>query len=907
MEADRTPQVPEVPSRSWSPGLEPIPGYRLIGPLGRGGFGEVWKCEAPGGLAKAVKRVPSGGLAKQEREALELVKAIRHPFILTLERLEDCDDDLLVVMELADRSLQDVYTECRSRGLKGIPRRDLLALLLEAAEALDWMNFGHNLQHLDIKPHNLFVFSNHLKVADFGLVHCLKDGPRTSSSATPLFAAPEILGGGVSRHSDQYSLAVVYQQLLTGSLPYLAHAMRELRAKHKLGQPNLSALPADDRPIMARALARDPIHRFPSCLAFLQSLVCGPNAPQVLDSEAALGPLARLLGRSRLPAGSNDFPRPETPPNPMTSTQAGPPRPVAAGRSATPSAEVCGTVMLGPRTAAEANPRPMIGSPTCLSTSGFRFIDQIGISLQEEVWRVQEEGVDHRALWLGTDYGSDDALLTRLAAVVHPALPPTRVLRGPSDRILVITRCYERTLAERFEACRAAGQHGIPRPELLGYLRSVAATLDAAAQELHLPHLGLHPRNLLLDRGCVQVADFGVVPLVMLPAGRTAARFNPRYAAPEGLEGKFGVHSDQYSLALLYAELLTGVYPRSRTSNSGMHRRLSSTATPTLANRAAFKVDLDLIVASDREVLARALDLDPARRFESCSALVQALEGASNRVAREAMRGLPAVLQFSRPQDATPSPSPPPTPPRIEQLVAEVALDADFPGAAAVAVPERIQTGKRSWTLRFPLRLIPGATLLKIKGFCEEWAGRLVRQDPDDYLIQIELGPNSPGAESSPGQRRQLEVHLKVIAFSGAVGGLAEARVTFRMVPDLGRETIEVLDHLGPRLMDSLRSYLHACAERRSDERWHCPQPLHVYPIVGTKLGKALSAVSKNISRSGVSFLVRESLTAAQVYLHWYRSPRLAPFAILAQVARVQQIGGDDGFEVGATLALATT
>src|SRR5208337_4498143 len=102
------------------------------------------------------------------------VKTVRHPYILSLERYDVIDGQLIIVMELADRSLWDRFKECRAQGLPGIPRDELLSYMAEAAEALDLMNTQYQLQHLDIKPQNLFLVYQHVKVADFGLVKDLE-------------------------------------------------------------------------------------------------------------------------------------------------------------------------------------------------------------------------------------------------------------------------------------------------------------------------------------------------------------------------------------------------------------------------------------------------------------------------------------------------------------------------------------------------------------------------------------------------------------------------------------------------------------------------------------------------------------------------------------------------------------
>jgi hypothetical protein len=269
------------------PNAEPIPGYRLIEPLGSGGFGEAWKCQAPGGIFKAIKFVfgnlysadTEGARAEQELRALNRIKEVRHPFILQLDRIEDVRGELVIVMELADKSLHDAFEEARASGLVGIPRDTLLRYIRDAAEALDHMNEKHQLQHLDIKPRNLFLVSDRVKVADFGLVKTLERSGASGAmgAVTPLYSPPETLTGEISPHSDQYSLAIVYQELLTGHRPFNGKNARQLAHQHLHEPPDLRALPEGERPVVARALEKDPARRFPNCLAFVRALYAARN------------------------------------------------------------------------------------------------------------------------------------------------------------------------------------------------------------------------------------------------------------------------------------------------------------------------------------------------------------------------------------------------------------------------------------------------------------------------------------------------------------------------------------------------------------------------------------------------------------------------------------------------------
>jgi hypothetical protein len=297
---------------------EPIPGYTTTELIGRGGSGEVWRAVAPGGLAKAVKIVYGDIDAERTRvelKSLARIKDVRHPLLLSIERIEITGANLVIVTELADCSLKDYFAKKTRANAVGVPPEELLRYLSDAAEALDFLYAQYSLQHLDVKPENILLLAGRAKVGDFGLVKNLYE--RATSivgGLTPTYSPPEVFEGKPTRHSDQYSLAIVYMQMLSGALPFNGSNAAQLAAQHLRSAPDLSALPRRQRPVIARALSKDPAQRFENCVAMMEALKAGANdsaipAPAHTVNDPPVGRASDRLPRmARPPATPGETP-----------------------------------------------------------------------------------------------------------------------------------------------------------------------------------------------------------------------------------------------------------------------------------------------------------------------------------------------------------------------------------------------------------------------------------------------------------------------------------------------------------------------------------------------------------------------------------------------------------------------
>jgi serine/threonine protein kinase len=250
-------------------------GYLLFNLIGSGQFGEVFYAEAPGGHPAAVKRsfrTLDHESSQRDLAALELLRKLTHPFLLEMHASWVHEGRLYIAMQLADESLADRFAQCKGAGLPGIPRDELIDFFAEVAEALDYLH-GQHILHRDIKPGNLLRHKGHAKVADFGLARLLEaDHAGVTFCGTPMFIAPEVWESKGSFQSDQYSLVCTYVEMRLGRPPFPGKNLFELAQQHREEPPDLEGIPEPERTAVAKALAKRPEDRYPSCRAFLRAV-----------------------------------------------------------------------------------------------------------------------------------------------------------------------------------------------------------------------------------------------------------------------------------------------------------------------------------------------------------------------------------------------------------------------------------------------------------------------------------------------------------------------------------------------------------------------------------------------------------------------------------------------------------
>jgi serine/threonine protein kinase, bacterial len=263
--------------------MEPYPGYCLTRQLGTGAFGQVWEAETPKGRKVALKFIACAGdrSAAREIRSLQAVRELQHPHLIRIENVWCCAGYLVIAMERADGSLLDLLKTYQARQRTPVTAEHACLLLAEAATAIDFLNTKQHwingrcvaIQHCDIKPSNLLLLGERVKVADFGLSTFLTCDMENSSRAGTLdYCAPEIFQGRLSGHTDQYALAVTYCLLRGGRLPF-ANTPRFFDPCYVRPAPDLTMLPASERPVMERALTPVPQDRWPTCTEFLQQLI----------------------------------------------------------------------------------------------------------------------------------------------------------------------------------------------------------------------------------------------------------------------------------------------------------------------------------------------------------------------------------------------------------------------------------------------------------------------------------------------------------------------------------------------------------------------------------------------------------------------------------------------------------
>jgi len=251
--------------------------YRILSPLGSGGFGNVYLAEDTWIDKKVALKVPH----KQALDFTDMLKeprllaAMSHPNIVTVLTAEKLDDLFFIVMEyVAGETLEQLIM--REGAL------DLARALDFTCQICNAVDHAHRagILHRDLRPGNMLISdSGLLKVTDFGTSRFLEIAAHgTTVIGSPPYMAPEQFHGKAVFASDVYSVGVTMYQMLTGTLPYETPApgdIERLMRGELVTAPRVrnAKIPRPINDIVLRALAPDVSARYPRAADLLHDVL----------------------------------------------------------------------------------------------------------------------------------------------------------------------------------------------------------------------------------------------------------------------------------------------------------------------------------------------------------------------------------------------------------------------------------------------------------------------------------------------------------------------------------------------------------------------------------------------------------------------------------------------------------
>jgi serine/threonine-protein kinase len=267
--------------------MDRIGRYKVVRELGRGAMGVVYHAIDPNiGRPVAIKTIQLGEKRtpeEQERLRERLFREARsagilsHPGIVTIYDVEQQDDVAYIAMEYVDGPTLDQWlSEQRT-----VSPEWMFGILAQTANALDYAH-QKGIVHRDIKPANIMIAADGTaKITDFGIAKITASEQFTMTGSivgTPHYMSPEqVQGLAVDGRSDQFSLAVIAFEMLTGEKPYTGEHLTTVVYKivaedpvppHRLN-PTLSG-PIDA--VVRKGLSKKPEARFRTCREFVEAL-----------------------------------------------------------------------------------------------------------------------------------------------------------------------------------------------------------------------------------------------------------------------------------------------------------------------------------------------------------------------------------------------------------------------------------------------------------------------------------------------------------------------------------------------------------------------------------------------------------------------------------------------------------